>query len=202
MHVPTLIHAVDVESNGGSPPEIIELSIVTILDDETCEEPITWLIRPVRPVTAIASRIHGIADIDLIHSKNIDFLRGEITSVLRDDPIVAHNAHVDYNLLSRALPNWKPRSVHDTLRLARRTCPGLESYGLANLLRHFSLTEGIQGCCATGPHRACYDAIGAARLFLSLMKHAASAGIGTANAMTMSTLHADDPNAAIQGLLF
>ncbi|MDP9843148.1 hypothetical protein [Streptosporangium lutulentum] len=52
---------VDVEGNGQQPPDLVEISIVAI-ESGTIGRPRNWLIRPPRPITAMARRFHKITD--------------------------------------------------------------------------------------------------------------------------------------------
>ena len=79
---------------------------------------------------------------------------------------MAHNAHVDTGVLRRHLGGWQCAEVFDTLKLARRLFPGRESYKLGALVTAFALAD----CLPAGltPHRATYDALVTARLFVHL----------------------------------
>ena len=61
--------AVDVEGNGQTPPEIIEIAILPISGQTvtvTVEEMRSWMIRPLRPITPIVTRkVHGITNADV-----------------------------------------------------------------------------------------------------------------------------------------
>ncbi len=80
--------------------------------------------------------------------------------------MVAHNAHVDLDVLTRELPGWQPAAVVDTLKLARARLPGQPSYRLGALVDALDLARNLP----TGlrPHRAAYDALVTARLFVHL----------------------------------
>jgi DNA polymerase III epsilon subunit-like protein len=80
--------------------------------------------------------------------------------------LVAHNAHVDMDVLTRKLTGWQPSEVFDTLRIARRLLPGRASYRLSVLTSAFYLADGLPS--GLSPHRAEYDALVAARLFVKM----------------------------------
>jgi DNA polymerase III epsilon subunit-like protein len=80
--------------------------------------------------------------------------------------LIAHNAHVDIGVLQRELPGWQPPEVFDTLKLARRLLPDQPGYKLGMLVRTLNLAEALPGDLA--PHRATYDALVTARLFVRL----------------------------------
>ena len=73
--------------------------------------------------------------------------------------------HVDVDVLRRSLPGWEPPVALDTLKLARRAFD-LPSYGLSSLVEHRHLANGMPP--EMRPHRADYDAIVTARLFVQL----------------------------------
>ena len=83
---------------------------------------------------------------------------------------MAHNAHIDVDVLTRKLPGWQPPEAFDTLRIARRLRPGRASYRLGALTSAFHLADGLPN--GLSPHRAEYDALVAARLFLKLATRA------------------------------
>lgn len=70
------------------------------------------------------------------------------------------------------LEDWQPPEVFDTLRLARRLVPGLPGYRLGMLVEQFRLAGGLPD--GLKPHRAMYDALVTARLFIYLATGAGS----------------------------
>jgi exodeoxyribonuclease X len=68
--------------------------------------------------------------------------------------------------LGRELGDWDSPEVFDTLRLARRLLPGRPSYKLGTLAKALSLDGEMPPRLV--PHRAAYDAIVTARLFVWL----------------------------------
>jgi exodeoxyribonuclease X len=72
----------------------------------------------------------------------------------------------------RELGGWQPPEVFDTLRLARRLVPDLPNYKLGTLVERFKLAEGLSS--ELKPHRATYDALVTARLFVRLAEAADS----------------------------
>ena len=53
---------IDVEGNGGSPPEIVELAMIEVSGLKLTGRRRNWLIKPGQPITAAVSRIHGLTD--------------------------------------------------------------------------------------------------------------------------------------------
>jgi DNA polymerase III epsilon subunit-like protein len=156
---------VDVEGNGQQPPDLVELATVEIVGG-LVGQPVNWLVRPDQPIKHFASRIHGISDTDVADAPVFADIKDDVLSSLEADAIVAHNAHVDLDVLGRKLERWTPPEVFDTLKLARRLLPGRDSYKLGALVDAFKLATGLAE--ELTPHRATYDVLVTARLFVLL----------------------------------
>jgi DNA polymerase III epsilon subunit-like protein len=156
---------VDVEGNGQQPPDLVELAVVPITDGGM-GEPASWLVKPPRPIKYFATRIHGITNQDVADAPSFEAVADEVRARLDVPALVAHNAHVDVGVLKRHLPSWDVPEVFDTLKLARRLLPDQPGYKLGMLVRALNLAEGLPGGLA--PHRAAYDALVTARLFVRL----------------------------------
>ena len=198
---PGIIYAVDAESNGCSPPEIIELSIVKIDAGSLKWPPDTWTINPLQPIKAYATRIHGITNADVDQCPSLLSVKDEILTLIQHRSIVAHNAHIDHKLLKLSLPDWQPSAVYDTLCLARFVVPQLPSHSLSKLVTHFGITNDLNRHALFKAHRACYDAVAAAYLFLALIKQAKQIGIGIEQVLRISKTGLNDDN-PVQGQLF
>jgi DNA polymerase III epsilon subunit-like protein len=70
------------------------------------------------------------------------------------------------DVLARQLSRWECPEIFDTLKLARRLRPNQASYRLGALATAFRLADGLPDDLS--PHRATYDALVAARLFVCL----------------------------------
>jgi exodeoxyribonuclease X len=155
----------DVEGNGQQPPDLVEVAVLPITAG-TIGEPVSWLVRPPRPIASFAARIHGITDTDVLGAPPIAEIGHEIRAALAGRAIVAHNAHVDTGVLRRELGDWESPEVFDTLKLARRLLTGQPSYKLGALVKALGLDHGIPPGLV--PHRAAYDVLVTARLFTRL----------------------------------
>jgi DNA polymerase III epsilon subunit-like protein len=155
----------DVEGNGQQPPDLVELAIV-VIDQGTVGEPLTWLVRPPRPITPLVCRIHGISNQQVASVPAAAEYATDIMAVFDGAVFVAHNAHVDLSVLARELPGFQPSLVIDTLKLARRLLPGRPSYKLGVLAEELKLSTGLPASLA--PHHAAYDALVCARLLTHL----------------------------------
>jgi exodeoxyribonuclease X len=156
---------VDVEGNGQQPPELVELGSVPIVGGEI-GTPTSWLVRPTQPITPMVRKIHGIRNEEVADAPVFADVRDEVLHALDGAVLVAHNAHVDVGVLQRELGDWRRPEVFDTLKLARRLLSGQASYRLGGLVDAFALAAGIPD--GLTPHRATYDVLVTARLFVHL----------------------------------
>lgn len=157
---------VDVEGNGQQPPDLVELAVVPIVGG-IIGEPHSWLVRPERPIQHFATRIHGLTNQNVADAPAFADIAAEVQQAIEGAVVVAHNAHVDTSVLTRQLPDWKPTEVFDTLKLAKRFAPDQASYKLGSLVQAFHLADGLPD--GLSPHRATYDTLVAARLFIHLI---------------------------------
>jgi exodeoxyribonuclease X len=162
---------VDVEGNGQQPPDLVELAVVPIRTG-VIGEPMSWLVKPETSIKHFATRIHGLTNNDVADCPPFADISGHVLAALDADAVVAHNAHIDLGVLQRKLDGWATPEVFDTLKLARRLLPNLGHYRLGALVDALGLAEGIADDLM--PHRATYDALVAARLFVLLGTKAGS----------------------------
>ncbi len=156
---------VDVEGNGQQPPDLVELATVPVVGG-VIGEPVSWLVKPDTRIKHMATRIHGLSNEDVAGAPAFAEIEDEIIGALDGAVLVAHNAHVDVDVICRKLPGWECPEVFDTLKLARRLLPGQASYRLGALVEAFKLDDGLPDDLT--PHRATYDALVTARLFVQL----------------------------------
>lgn len=160
---------VDVEGNGVNPPELVDVAALPLRygqPDKTTAG--AWLIKPRHPVTPFAARIHGLTNQVLGDQPGWEEIADAVHARLGTAWIAAHNAHVDYKVLSAHLPAWQPAGVLDTLRLAKATYPDLPKYSLDALISH------LQPDLSAAPahrHRATFDAWATAQLLLTMAGH-------------------------------
>jgi DNA polymerase III epsilon subunit-like protein len=155
----------DVEGNGRRPPSLVEAAVVPIVAG-LVGEPVSWLVRPSEAITWQATRVHGITNAEIADLPGIDAVVADIRAHLDGAVVVAHNAPVDLDVLTRELPGWQPAAVVDTLKLARARLRGQLSYRLGALVYAFDLARDLPS--GLRPHRAAYDALVTARLFVHL----------------------------------
>jgi DNA polymerase III epsilon subunit-like protein len=174
---------VDVEGNGQQPPEIVEIAALPVDSDPTSAGMRSWLVRPRRKISPLVTRkVHGISNADVANCPAWSNVAGEVAHTMADRILLAHNASVEYRVLSAWLPGWAPPLVLDTLRLAKHVWPGLPGYSLDALIVHAEIdTSGIPG----QRHRAAFDAWCTWRLLCALVEHSDLDWLGLVNAAAL-----------------
>lgn len=160
---------IDVEGNGGTPPEIIELAMIEVADLALTGRQRHWLVRPEHPILPSATRIHGLTDDEVAGAPSIDEIGDEIVTWTDQAMIVGHNVKIELDIISRSIPDWKPVAAIDTLKLARTLKPGLDSYGLENLGKVMGHSKEAGRLSGKRHHSALYDAILTALIFIDLI---------------------------------
>lgn len=163
---------IDVEGNGQQPPDLVELGVVPI-EAGKIGEPVTWLCRPERPIAPLARRIHGIRNVMVAAAPPFAEVEPDVRAHLDGAVLVAHNAGVDMGVLRRKMPDFAPAGVLDTLKLSRRLLPGQASHRLGALAGALELDRGLPD--GLHAHRAGYDVLVTARLFIYLASEAGGA---------------------------
>lgn len=115
------------------------------------------LINPRRQIPPEVIRIHGITDEMVKDSPTANqVLEQFMTFCGTDSILVAHNAPFDISFvgseLHRAGLKFGPNPILDTVDIYHRFFPGLPSYSLLNLSKHFGIAQSQE-------HRALSDAI-------------------------------------------
>ncbi|MFE3761012.1 exonuclease domain-containing protein [Streptomyces sp. NPDC059104] len=166
---PRPLFVVDVEGNGATPPDLVEIAAVPVEDGTPRpDQARTWLIRPPAPIPARISRITGITDAMTADAPTWPDVAADVQGLLDGAWICAHSAHVEYGVLTRHMPAWRPAGIIDTLRLARATFKGHRGFSLDALIAH----TGIRLDEVAGTrHRAGYDANATAFLLTRLASH-------------------------------
>jgi len=152
---------VDIETTGGMPKRdrITEVGIV-IFDGEKVIDTYETLINPCRSIPYEITRITGINDDMVADAPKFYEVAKKIVEMTEGHIFVAHNVRFDYGFLReefKSLGFTFTRKQLCTVRLSRQKLPGLKSYSLGNIIRHY----GIQ---VNARHRALDDALATAEL--------------------------------------
>ncbi len=142
--------------------EIVEIAAVRVRGRVVVER-FEQRVRPNRPISPAASRVHGYYDRDLCNEPRFDRIWPEFRAFVGDDILVAHNGqHFDMPVLRRlaaGLPGVDDLVFYDTLPLARSLLD--ESAKLEDLAHRFGVDGGRS-------HHALDDAATLARVLRHL----------------------------------
>lgn len=151
----------DVETTGLNPKEekLIEIGAVKVKDGQIIERFQSFL-HPGRSLEARISALTGITDEMLKDAPKPIEVLVQFREFCEDLPIMGHNLQFDYAFIKKAMVNEKmtfEKMGLDTLRIARRYLPELESRSLEFLCRHFEIEHMA--------HRALGDAEATSKLY-------------------------------------
>lgn len=120
-----------------------------------------------RPFNRYAPGRHAqIRDI-LAESETIQSLWPDVFPWVSNGPVVAHNIGTEKTILRHTAPLHKIGPWIDTLRLAKKFYPGLQSYALNDILIMLGLEDKVKTLCPDlEPHDAYYDAVACGILLL------------------------------------
>lgn len=160
---------VDLETTGLSPRQnrIIEIGAVRVLDGKVQDEFFHTIVNPGEEVSLFILSLTEIPREEIIKAPSIEQVMPDFLEFLGKESIfVAHNARFDFSFINEELKRyyWRPikNEVVDTIRLAKKRVPGLQSYRLESLINHFGFDHKKN-------HRALDDAKITAELLLKLL---------------------------------
>mgnify|MGYP000315163903 CR=1 FL=1 len=147
---------VDLETTGGlaKRDKITEIGIV-LYDGSEVIETYQTLINPGRSIPPEITRITGITNEMVEDAPFFYEVAKKIVQMTEGAIFVAHNVRFDYSFLKEEFASLGftfTRRQLCTVRLSRKAFPGLRSYSLGNLIKHF----GFQ---VEARHRALEDAV-------------------------------------------
>lgn len=158
---------IDVETTGGRADreKITEIGIVRF-DGEKIIETYETLIDPERSIPYNITKITGITQEMVADAPKFYEVAKKIVEMTTGAIFVAHNSRFDYGFIReefKRLGFTFMRKQLCTVRLSRKAFPGLRSYSLGNLIKHFGFT-------AERRHRALDDAIATTELFQKILE--------------------------------
>lgn len=145
---------IDIETTGLNPKQdrIIEIAAIRVRSGEGAEE-FSALLNPGRGLSQRIVDLTGISQEDVADAPDISQVMPEFIRFIGDDILVGHQIMFDYAFLKRAAQylklNFEKKGI-DTLKLARKLLPELESKSLGYLSEYFHIPHK--------PHRAMGDA--------------------------------------------
>ena len=152
---------VDIETTGGnnSYNRITEIGMVKLVAGQEVDR-FQTLLNPQRRIPSNITKLTGISDDMVADAPLFSEVADHIASFTQDAVFVAHNVNFDYGFIKQEFARLEQsfrRPKMCTVREMRRTYPGLPSYSLANLTKHFHIEMERH-------HRALSDAVAAAEL--------------------------------------
>ncbi len=167
---------VDVEATGAKTPpnRIIELGAYRIRKGEIVDKFLT-LVNPELPIPRFVMALTGISNEMVKQAPVFAEVAPRWLDFVKDAVLIAHNAPFDTSFLnheiSRVYPGHRMINTHlCTVKLSRRTFPGLTNYRLDTVADHFSIPIADR-------HRAGSDALATAEVFLHLLTRLKENGI-------------------------
>ena len=157
---------IDVETTGGVAryERITEIAVV-LHDGSQVLDTFSTLINPERSIPWNITQITGITDEMVAHAPKFFEVAKQIVELTEDAIFVAHNVSFDFSFIREEfarLGYTYSRKQLCTVRLSRKVFPGLPSYSLSNLKRHF-------GIYAEKSHRALDDTLATVELFEKIL---------------------------------
>jgi DNA polymerase-3 subunit epsilon len=151
-----LFAIVDIETTGGiaGRDKITEIGIV-LYDGVKIINTFSTLINPERSIPYDITRITGITNDMVANAPKFYEIAKQVVEMTQNAVFVAHNVRFDYNFLReefKTLGYTFTKELLCTVILSRKHFPGLRSYSLGNLIRHFNIHVNAR-------HRALDDAI-------------------------------------------
>lgn len=157
--------ALDVETTGMNPAndKVLEIGAARVQGRKVCETYST-LINTGVPVPVRIQELTGITDAMQKTGKQTGTAIREFVEFCGGLPIVGHNVQFDFGFLKQTAANAGltfEKEALDTLKIARKTLPGLPSRTLQALCTYYHIDSG-------NAHRALDDALAAHELLQNL----------------------------------
>lgn len=164
---------IDVETTGGlaRSERITEIAIV-LHDGERIVDTFATLLNPERSIPWNITQLTGITDEMVATAPRFFEVARRIVEMTDGAIFVAHNVSFDYGFVREEFARLGfayTRKQLCTVRLARKVFPGLPSYSLSNLKRHF-------GIYAEKSHRALDDTLATVQVFEKILAEQAGTG--------------------------
>ena len=170
----TNLVAADLEGNGesGDAEAMLEFAAVPLANGvPALASAFSTLINPQRPVARRPWMSPGITGRALGMAPTLEQVAPKITSRLTGAYLIGHNIGEDWTLLHRSCPRLDVAGLIDTLVLAERVRGRSGGAALTALLDEYHLTAWVHAAVSGGqPHRALWDAVGAALLLEDLAR--------------------------------
>ncbi len=159
---------IDIETTGNHSQRhsITEVAVINFDGKEVTEE-FCSLVKPDDAIPGFITYLTGITSRMVEDAPEWSEVMERVEELTKGRVLIAHNAHFDYSFLKSAFllcGKSFQRKTLCTMRMSRQVFPGLRSYGLDKLCRHFEIESTVS-------HRALADAQAALKLFRHLQLH-------------------------------
>lgn len=170
----TALAALDLEGSGaqdGDNEAILEIAAVRLIDGRPdVATAYTTLINPGRHIPQRPWISPGLTNDALAKAPPLDDVAPHLARRLTGVYLIGHNVRVDWRLLHRRCPTIDIAGLIDTHQLAK-TLPADGKRSLTALLDQHRLTATVTAAVPhSRPHRALWDAVGAALLLNALIR--------------------------------
>lgn len=157
---------IDLETTGLNPKrdKIIEIGAVKVVDGVEAGV-FSSFVNPGRKLEDRIVALTGIQDKDLYDAPVINDVFCELMLFMEEYPLVGHSVLSDFSFLKKAAVDLKlqfERQAVDTLKIARKYLPNLESRSLEALCDYYQIPHR--------PHRALEDAKATVLLYQKLLE--------------------------------
>lgn len=156
--------AVDLETTGLNPKKdkIIEIGMAKVIRGEIVDT-MEVLVNPGRMLEKVVMNLTGITNENLQKAPYLENELSKVLDFLEDMPLLGHHLIFDYSFLKKAVINnggqFEKQGI-DTLTIARKILPELESRRLGFLCEYFQISHKA--------HRALEDAVATHYLYRKL----------------------------------
>jgi DNA polymerase III subunit epsilon len=157
---------IDIETTGGKAENerITEIAIV-VHDGVKIVDKFETLVNPERMIPPYISTLTGITDAMVADAPKFFEVAKKIVQITEGTIFVAHNVRFDYGFVREEFHRLGfvfTRRQLCTVKLSRMAFPGLPSYALGNLIKHFKIP-------VTDRHRAMADALATTVVFEKIL---------------------------------
>lgn len=158
---------IDIETTGGRADreKITEIAII-LHDGEKILDQWETLLNPERSIPYNITQITGIDNDMVVDAPKFFEVAKKVVEMTKGAIFVAHNVRFDYGFIReefRRLGFTYQRKQLCTVRMSRKAFPGLRSYALGNLIKHFGIKVNAR-------HRAMADAAATVVLLEKIFK--------------------------------
>lgn len=157
--------AFDLETTGLSPQEheIIEIGALKVREGKVVDRFMEF-VHPDKPITPMITNITHITNDMVAGARSCPEVIHDFLSFCEDDVLIGHNVMFDYSFVKcsavREGLTFEKMGI-DTLKIAKKVHPELESKSLSALCEHYKIEN-------KAAHRAYFDALATAKLYQTL----------------------------------